>query len=201
MAPCKFGEQLNLINATSRAKIPAKYAGKTFSDYKRTEDNAEAVQIALWYVAEMPRRSLYLYGECGTGKTFLASLIAQAFSEKFKRVIFGDVPSLLDEIKRTFNGNGSTQEIIDRYCESDLLVLDDLGAGQITGWNVGQLYQIVNRRYSTNSPIIVTSNFDYQDLETRLASEDKFSAKRIVSRLSEMCEVAYLGTNDRRRKS
>ena len=116
-------------------------------------------------------------------------------------VVFGDVPLLLSELKRTFNNAAlSTESLLDRYCQSRLLVLDDIGAGQATEWNVGIVYQIINARYNSELPTIITSNYDLNNLGQRFASGDDYSAQRIVSRLSEMCVLGFLGTKDRRRE-
>lgn len=199
---CEVGQRLRLEEERDRRKmclIPAKYHDATFKDYELNDDNARAGKMAAWFVATYPARWLYFYGECGTGKTFLASIIAQEFLRRKKRVVFGDVPSLLEAIKRTFKGGG--EDLLERYCNCDLLILDDLGAGQVTEWSVGVLYQIINDRYNEGKRVIVTSNFDLDKLERRLKGADDFSATRIISRLSEMCEVGFLGTTDRRKKS
>lgn len=187
MTPCQF--------AKVGSKVP-RYSGKTFDDYEVTDDNRRAVKIARWYAKDKPGNTLYLYGGCGTGKTFLASLIAQGFDED--EVVFDDVPCLLDRIKSTFDGVGSGQAIIAEYCSCELLILDDIGTGKITDWNVGILYQIINARYNASKPLIVTSNYDLDGLAERLARVDDIAARRIVSRLSEGIK-AFLGVKDRRR--
>ena len=200
-AQCRHWWQALTLSRSKRAQIPPNYRGKTFEDYRVDDANERAVKVARWYAEAKPPRSLYLYGDCGTGKTFLASIVAQEFIRAGWRVIFGDVPSLLDEIKRTFGTNEDSGEIIDRYSTCDLLVLDDIGAGQVTDWNVGVLYEIVNARYGAEKPMIITSNYSLDELTTRLSLSDPFMGKRITSRLSEMCHQAFLGTNDRRSKS
>ena len=181
------------------ASVPKQFIGKTFAEYEKTPDNSEALQIAKWYLAEKPKRSLYFYGAVGTGKTFLVSLIAQEFITAGKRVIFGDVPSLLQRIKATFDGAGNAQDVLDSYYKCDLLILDDIGAGQITDWNIGIIYQIINSRYNDQKPILVTSNFDLDGLQKRLGRGDELTAERITSRLCEMCYFAFFGLNDRRK--
>lgn len=199
---CKYALECNLRKVLSRSMVPAKYADKTFANYEVTQDNERAIKLAkLFITSALGSQGLYLYGGAGTGKTFLASLIAREYARNYATVIFGDVPTLLDEIKRTFDGKGDAQEIIAQYSDCDLLILDDLGTGQITDWSVGVLYQVINNRYNANKPAVVTSNYDYGGLERRLASKDTYSAARIISRLSEMCVTALLGTTDRRRES
>lgn len=197
-ALCKYGMAARLKRKGETAKIPLQYLGKTFADYEVTPDNAEAVKIAKWFVAEKPPKSLYFYGKCGTGKTFLASIIAQGLIGDGKRVIFGDVPTLLEDLKREFNG-GDANRVLGSYNACDLLVLDDLGAGQLSEWGVGIIYQVINARCNADKRLIVTSNFDYRGLEARLKSKDAFSAERIISRLIGMCIPAFLGTKDRRK--
>lgn len=178
--------------------IPGKYTGKTFADYKVTADNKQAVDMAKWFVREPRDKGLYFFGGTGTGKTYLASLTAQELVRQRRDIIFGDVPELLKRLKETFD-KGGTEQVLNRYVKTPVLVLDDFGAGQITEWTVGVLYQIINERYNANRPVIVTSNYDLNGLGERLTlKNDDFSAERIVSRLKEMCYQAFLGTKDRR---
>lgn len=197
-ARCKWGELNALRAGCKRARIPTKYAERTFADYEVTADNRDAVQKARWYISEKPQKGLYLFGGAGTGKTFLASLIAREFILNFNRVVFGDFPSLLGDLKATFD-TGGTEDLLNRYIDCDLLVLDDIGAEQITDWSAGILYRLVNERYNADKPIIATSNYDLKRLERRLkTNNDDFTSTRIISRLSEMCYQAFLGTKDRR---
>lgn len=195
-----------------KAGIPGKYTARTFADYNVTADNERAVKLARWFTADTRDKDLYFYGGAGTGKTFLASLIAREYVLQMKSAVFGDVPQLLNDLKKTFDRKScdeiqfTSEQILDRYCRCKLLVLDDLGAGQITEWAVGILYRIINNRYNDEKLTVVTSNYGLDELEERLIAKerdgkivDEFSAKRIVSRLKEMCYKAFLGTADRRR--
>jgi len=200
---CRHGERLRLLRQCRRLKIPRKMVGKTLDDYEVTAQNEDAVAMAKWFIAEKPDCGLYYFGACGSGKTFLAAIIAQEFIKDLQSVVFGDVPALMEELKRTFDKNPqqeTSQDILDEFKMCDLLVLDDIGAGQITEWNVGVLYQIINERYASGKPVIITSNFSPDELEARLRTKDKHSAERIVSRICGMCEVGNLGDSDRRRK-
>lgn len=198
--------RIDLMVCKHELKCDVPYAGKTLDDYWYAAENTAALRLIGWYLSEKPKQSLYLFGETGTGKTLLASIITQEFARVGGSVIFGDVPSLLSRVKATFD-TGGTQELINRYQDCDLLVLDDLGAGQTTDWSVGMLYEITNARYAMDKRLVVTSNFNLDDLEKRLVVKDKagkvtdeITSNRIVSRLTQMCTQAFLGTKDRRRQ-
>lgn len=203
---CDVWKRVACKEKCRQSGIPARYIGKTFDDYEVTNVNKKAVDSAKWFVRAQRDKGLYFYGGTGTGKTFLASLTAQEIVRQMRNVIFGDVPELLKRLKETFNDQTlSTDQILNRYIKTPLLILDDFGAGQITDWSVGILYQIINDRYNANKPVIVTSNYDLDGLGERLIIRDSkgkvidaFSAERIVSRLKEMCYQTFLGTKDRR---
>ena len=196
-APCKWGEVRSLRGKFKHSQIPPKYFGKTFDDYKITIENNAAVTGARWLAKNKSWQGLYLYGDTGTGKTFLSALIAKEYISALKSVVFGDVPTLLAELRATFD-KGGTEQLLDRYCNCDLLVLDDLGAGQMTDWSVGVIYQIVNSRYNAEKTTIATSNYDLRNLCEVLSPKDSVVGKRITSRLREMTFQCFLGTNDRR---
>lgn len=211
VTPCKFliekERQEKLDKAFKMAKMPKMYIGKTFSDYKVTADNAQAIKTAKEFL-ENPQAGLYIYGSPGTGKTFLAAIIAQKLIHAGKTVIFGDVPSLLDDLKDTFDKKNSQtlSDLKNLLCNVDVLVLDDLGTENPTEWAVEQIYTIVNRRYNEgDKPIIVTSNFTPSVVAGRLnnptkreSQNESVTGDRIVSRLLQMCKGITIKGKDRR---
>lgn len=184
--------------AKAEKQLPRRYVCKTFEDYEPTAANERAIALGYQFLAT-GQGSLYYHGCCGTGKTFLATLIAKEWLSQGKALVFGDMPTLLDRIKKTFNDpQASSQQIIDEYGGCELLILDDVGTGVISDWSVNVLYQVVNARYNAERPMILTSNYDLEGLERRLGSKDAVASARIVSRLKQLCKVASLGKHDRR---
>ena len=178
--------------------LPKKFAAKTFNDYEKTADNSRAVGMAHWFIDRGDGHSLYLHGGFGTGKTFLASLIAKEFIARGKHVVFGSVPKLMNEIQQTFKDPSVTsQSVLRRFINCDLLILDDIGVNA-SKWNVGILCQIIDGRTNDERPMLLTSNYSPEDLRKAFAREDEMNAGRINSRLQGCCYVAYLGERDRR---
>lgn len=196
---CKYAK---IGRNTRAAKIPPMYANKTFDDYKVDADNAGAVQGAKTLC------SLYIYGSPGTGKTFLASIMANELLKQGKTVRFADTPSLLDEIRSTFTNkydktDEKQLETLMRYFGSaDVLILDDLGTETPTQWAIERLFLIINERYNAGKMLIVTSNYDLQEAAERLNHPsnggNNLTGSRIVSRIKGICKVAKLHGSDRR---
>lgn len=151
-------------------------------------------------------KSLLLLGPCGNGKTHLAIVLTQewladklSLNDKGRLLVphhrakFVSVPELLMEIKASWDERENTRteneaEIMKRYSQAPLLVLDDLGAERPSEWSRSVLYNIINRRYLDCLQTIVTTNLTHDDL----AGFDD----RIASRLCEMGEVMDLGEKD-----
>lgn len=194
--PCPYSVNYDFRHTCRRAGIPDRYVGYELGGYRVTADNERAVKIAKYFCDNKPNRGLFLYGACGTGKTLLAAIIAQNYLRDGLNVKFFDMPGLLTDIKATFDSKTSTATFLDEICKADLLVVDDIGVEKVTDWSIEQLYLIVNRRYNSNRPLICTSNYDSNGLNRRLG--DDITARRIISRLKEMCVEAFFGARDRR---
>lgn len=209
---CKFEaasrRQHELDRRFKAAKIPACYLGKTLDDYITDPTNRDAIAAAREALDK--NSSLYIFGNPGTGKTFLASIVAQNFLKNGKTVVFTEVPSLLDTLKSTFDD--ATAPRIDELTASlsavDVLILDDLGTESATEWAVERLFLIINNRYNARRTTIVTSNFNFSGAEARLNNPKRagkirdapanVGGTRIISRLAHMCRAVQIGGGDRR---
>ena len=202
---CPFGLERQVKRKAVKVGVPAQYVGKTFDDFEVSAVNSDAFELMKSFSEVTATKGLYIWGECGTGKTLLASVAAQALLRRDKIICFGEVPMLLGEIKRTFDKQTlsydapTEEQVIKRFITCDVLFLDDIGTGKMSDWHVNMLYTLINERYNSDRPIIVTSNYDLNGLMKRLAKGDDIAAKRIVSRLCAMCNVVYSGSRDWRR--
>lgn len=197
---CKFKAQMAFRRAIRSSRIPERYLGKTFADYKVDNSNRAAVEFAK-NIFNL-KRGAYFYGACGTGKTFLASIIAQEFMRAGKSAVFVKVPSLLDDIKATFNGNGTELALLDKLQTANLVVLDDFGMEVPTQWAGSTLCKILDMRYDNpTGKTIVTSNLSPDELATHLnKAKDgaNLNGSRIFDRLSEICKPILLKGTTRR---
>lgn len=141
----------------------------------------------------------FITGGNGTFKTLTAASIAKAYAELGKRVRFVSSVKLLTEFKDAYGSNRTEGEVFDDLNGSDLLVIDDLGKENPTSWAATMLYAVIDGRYGSMRPVMVTSNYTEGELVARMAeSYDASTAKAMMSRLVEMTEKVELDGPDRR---
>ncbi len=158
-----------------------------------------AWETALAY-AERPEGWLVLTGDYGCGKTHLAAAIANVRRERGDEVLFVTVPDLLDHLRATYSPQ-STVSYDKRFEEvrrAKFLVLDDLGTESATAWAQEKLYQLINYRYLTKLPTVITTAKPIGDLPPRLRSRI-LSAGR--SEVFAILAPPYYGRKKRGKKS
>ena len=142
--------------------------GRT-SDPRGQQRFAQAYEGAKAF-AEDPQGWLVLCGVTGCGKTHLAAAIANHCILKGRPALFIVVPDLLDHLRATFSPQSeiSYDELFDQVRNAPILILDDLGTQTSTPWAKEKLYQIINHRYNTRLPTVITTNTPLEELDERL---------------------------------
>ena len=110
--------------------------------------------------AHHPQGWLLLVGKNGCGKTHLAMAITKVCLERAMAVLFAVVPDLLDHLRATLTPD-AREQFDTRFLklrEADVLVLDDLGTQQSSPWANEKLFQILNHRYNTRMPTVITAD-------------------------------------------
>lgn len=122
--------------------------------------------------AQHPENWLVLTGGVGTGKTHLAAAIANERLAHNEPVLFVVVPDLLDTLRSAFSPQSETtfDERFEQVRSAPLLILDDLGAHSTTPWAQEKLYQIINYRYNTRLPTVITTNYRLDEIDERVRS-------------------------------
>ena len=123
---------------------------------------------------------LLLQGGYGCGKTHLAAAIANFAVEMGVPTLFLTVPDLLDMLRFSYDSDDTTFE--SRFNEirnASLLILDDFGTQNATGWAQEKLFQIINYRYINKLPLVITTNLSLDDIEPRFRS--RLSDRELVT--------------------
>jgi DNA replication protein DnaC len=154
---------------------------------------------------------LLIIGKIGTGKTHLAvGITKDLILSKGIPCLFYDYRELLKEIQNSYNAAVQTTEldVLRPVFETDVLILDELGAVKPTEWVWDTVSLILNTRYNDNRTTIITTNFEDQPAAGATGSVSPARAaaraetlgdrigERMRSRLHEMCRVIKMDGND-----
>ena len=138
------------------------------------------------YVDQFPEMlkdgaGLLLWGDVGTGKTFLAACVANTLLDRGVPVLMTGTAKLINAVTGIYPSERNAYlESLNTY---SLLILDDLGMERSTEFAMEQMFNIVDGRYRSGKPMIVTTNLTLQELK----NPPDLPHRRIYSRLLEMC--------------
>ncbi len=122
--------------------------------------------------ARKPLGWLVITGVHGCGKTHLAAAIGNYRLAIGENVIFVSVPEMLDELRATFSPESgiSLDRRFEEYKTAGLLILDDLGTQSSTPWVREKLRQLLDYRYYTRMPTVITTVSQIEEIDPRLLS-------------------------------
>ena len=132
------------------------------------------------------------YGSCGTGKTYAACAVANALIDKGISAKVTNFGRILNELQGTFD----KQPYLDELNRYSLLVIDDLGIERTSEFSAEQMYGVIDNRYKSGLPLIITTNLDLHEM-SRI---EDIRYKRIYERILEVCHpIEFKGVNYRRK--
>lgn len=154
-------------------------------------------------IEKRPVKGFYLYGEFGTGKSFILGAIANELKNNRVPSMIIYVPEFIRTLKNGFK-DGTTAKRIEQVREARVLFLDDLGAEDMTPWVRDEvLGPILHYRMIQELPTFFSSNMNLDELETHLADTkngvDRMKAKRIMERVKTL-STPYLLVGENYRK-
>lgn len=137
---------------------------------KENQTLETAYQTALTFSRRL-KGWLLLQGQYGCGKTHLAAAIANFAVSMGVPTLFITVPDLLDSLRYAYQDPTTTfEERFEQVRNAPLLILDDFGTQNATGWAQEKLFQIINFRYINQLPTVVTTNLSLNEIEDRIRS-------------------------------
>jgi len=191
----------------ANANIPRRYEHCELDNFENPFRNTStdiARVGAAGFVAEYPIRfGLLFMGPQGVGKTHLAvGIIKKLIRQKSVPCLFCTFPELLKEIQDSWNpiSQSSEMTLLNPVLNTEVLVLDELGAQKPSDWVRDQVAYVLNYRYNENKVTIVTTNFlDYDSEDVKPGRPDSLTQRigpRIRSRLFEMCKTIKMDGKD-----
>lgn len=161
---------------------------KALQDYNFSNDKGynPEIQKAHEYVThweEMKKQSLglLLWGDVGTGKSFFAGCIANALLEKGIPVLMTNFSKILNTLTGMYSDDRN--QFIDSFNQYSLLIIDDLGIERNSEFALEQVFHVIDSRYRSKKPMIVTTNLTLEELK----HPKDLAHARIYDRIFERC--------------
>lgn len=165
-------------------------------DDRRNPEITEACQrFAAAFDAADPC-GLLLWGGTGTGKSVMAACLANAVIDKGLTARFTDIGYIVSLMESSFEGRRSN---LDELLQYDLLLIDDLGVQRSTEYMMEHVYGIVDGRYRSNKPMVITTNFTLDQIASSAPGKQW---QRVFDRIMEVCyPIGFKGASRRKRNA
>jgi primosomal protein DnaI len=214
-APCNL-YQMKAAQEALRSRIRSFYVDEKALRHEyaideivsRDLERAESVEAILEYIliarsGKLPLRGLYLVGDFGTGKTFLASYLLYELAKSGYTGVIVYMPDFVEELKSMFGDPLRMKETIDMLKETDLLVFDDIGAEHLNAWTRDHVLGTILNYRMNRKPTFYTSNQDLEQLHrhfsfTSKEGEDRYRGERIMDRIRPFVDVIEIGGKNQR---
>jgi DNA replication protein DnaC len=193
---CRFEKMFAKFNATVGMKEPERH--HVFKTAEADKFNEKQLKMACDFIRdiEMHREIgswIYIFGDetraseqgleaYGTGKSHLMQCIGNALTERRIPAIYVTEDKLFQDIKDTYNRESaeSESEVLNRYYNVPILLIDDLFTAQYKDWAESKLYSILNTRKSDKKITIITTNYAVNRIKDRLPINGAKIASRII---------------------
>ncbi|HLG98706.1 MAG TPA: ATP-binding protein [Bryobacteraceae bacterium] len=200
------------LRVEARANIPPLYQNSSVDNFILPAENpvartalASVVLTVRAYMRDypnVPKPGLLFIGPPGTGKTHLSVAALRGLIARGFEGVFYDFQALLNHIRSGYDQASGTmdREAYRSALESEILVLDDLGAHRVTDWVEDTVTSIITQRCNNRRATIVTTNLRdpeagdkrgtglQEDLHSKYFLEERIGM-RARSRLFEMCKL------------
>ena len=155
----------------------------TFANDKGYNPEIKKAQryVTEWAMMKENCIGLLLWGNVGTGKTFIAACIANALIEKGISVLMTNFSKILNQLSAMFNEDRN--KFIESFNRYSLLIIDDLGIERNSEFALEQVFNMIDSRYRSKKPLIITTNLTLDELK----HPKDLAHARIYDRVLERC--------------
>ena len=203
-------ERLRLFND---ATVPRRYINADLNSFDwRDNKSLRDVQLALLKLErdfEPGQKGIGLSGPVGSGKTHLmAAFVREITLSRGIPTVFVEFTHLLASIRAGYDKQQGEANVLEPWIDAPVLIIDELGKGLTTEWQMAILDELVSKRYNRSVTTCFTTNFPYRDrTQSSARSRENFEAvlleervgERIFSRISEMCDLHRVDAEDYRK--
>jgi DNA replication protein DnaC len=193
---CEERDRHAIANRIRDAQLPRM---KTLEEF----DFEKAPQIAAAKIRDLAQggyiersEPIVLIGDCGTGKSHLATGLCLAACQQRRRVRFIIAAALANELIEA-KQNGQVKRLMMRWMRYDLIALDEVGYVPLADIGAEFLFQVISDR-AERAALIVTTNLPFSEW-TSVFPNPRL-CKALLDRITDRAHIIETGTESFRFK-
>jgi DNA replication protein DnaC len=227
VSPCATPSPRKVIGLINEARIPVRYLDADLSKFDgfSPTDRTQKTTLQNWIRGIQPGKSsgLLLSGPVGMGKSWFLAAVAKQLAFQGISVRYTDFFQLVHELREAYANDLSDKASLKPLQSVDVLIIDELGKGRNSEWELSVADSLISERYNGNKCIIAATNYplhsapdDNQKRQIDYLRADHSNTNqmntvafeplsqrigaRMFSRLSENCICMPVSGVDRRRR-
>lgn len=168
---CYKNEIANNSDGWKKAGLTLETSKLNFGSFEKWSDasgNMKDVATRYFLGFDTTKReknnSLILCGNSGCGKTHLIIAIANNLLRRNIKVMYMPYREVIVELKQNVMNGDIYKSMIDKFKKAEVLLIDDLFKGQITAADVNIIFEIINYRYLSNLPMLISTELTIMEI-------------------------------------
>ena len=123
------------------------------------------------------RKNMFIYqGNPGCGKTYFCAAMINYCYPRFDSCRAWKEDKLMEELRSGINKNHDYSHNLCLMIDDEFVIYDDLGSTGFTNWKSDVVFELIDERYSSMNPTIITTNLTVNELKQQYH-------ERVISRM------------------
>ncbi len=165
--------------------LDKKYEEATFDNFVTNAYNEKNLKLCRRFAEHFDEmrsknQGLLMWGNVGTGKSYAAACIANYLLNTQTPCIMTSIVKILQLIQKDALEENN---IMARLSHTPLVIFDDFGTERNTDYALEKIYNILDSRYRSGLPMIVTTNLTFKEM----SNETDIRYSRLYDRIFECC--------------